>query len=76
LKNAEPGCLAGLIDREGFLLAAAVVRRILPDGLELVSPWSSPEQVAAVRVGKLRIDPVTGMELHRVGNFLGSEDEK
>jgi polynucleotide 5'-hydroxyl-kinase GRC3/NOL9 len=76
LKNAEPGCLAGLIDREGFLLAAAVVSRILPDGLELVSPWSSPEQVAAARVGKLRIDPVTGIELHRVGNFFEREDEE
>lgn len=73
LKTAEPGCLAGLIDREGFLLSAAVVRRILPDGLELVSPWSSPEQVAAVRVGKLRIDPLTGMELHRVAYSFCSE---
>jgi polynucleotide 5'-hydroxyl-kinase GRC3/NOL9 len=76
LKNAEPGCLAGLIDREGFLLAAAVVRQIFPDGLELVSPSSSPEQVAVVRVGKLRIDPETGMELHRAGNFFGREDEE
>lgn len=76
LKNAEPGCLSGLIDREGFLLAAAVVRRNLPDGLELVSPWSSPEQVAAVRVGKLRIDPLTGTELHRVARFFGSEVEE
>ncbi|HOP41431.1 MAG TPA: polynucleotide 5'-hydroxyl-kinase [Geobacteraceae bacterium] len=67
LRNAEPGCLAGLIDREGFLLGAAVVREVLPDGLHVVSPWNSSEQVVAVRVGKLRIDPLTGMELHHVG---------
>lgn len=76
LKHAEPGCLAGLIDRGGFLLGAAVVRHILPDGLELVSPWNSPEQVAVVRVGKLRIDPLTGTELHRVVRFFGSEVEE
>jgi polynucleotide 5'-hydroxyl-kinase GRC3/NOL9 len=63
LRDAEPGCLTGLIDRDGFLLKAAVVRQVLPDGLQLISPWSSPEQVAVVRVGKLRIDPQTGMEL-------------
>jgi polynucleotide 5'-hydroxyl-kinase GRC3/NOL9 len=76
LKTAESGCLAGLIDREGFLLAPAVVRRILPDRLEVVSRWSSPDQVAVVRVGKLRIDPLTGTELHRVGNYFGPEDEE
>ncbi len=63
LKEAEPGRLAGLIDREGFLQAAAVVRKILPDGLEVVSPWGSPEQVAVVRIGKLRIDPQNGTQL-------------
>jgi polynucleotide 5'-hydroxyl-kinase GRC3/NOL9 len=63
LNNAQPGCLAGLNDREGFLLSAAVVTRIMPDGLELLSPWRRPDLVSAVRVGKLRIDPLTGAEL-------------
>jgi polynucleotide 5'-kinase involved in rRNA processing len=63
LKHTGPGCLAGLVDREGFLLAAAVVRKVLPDGMELVSPCRSLDQVAAVRVGRLRIDPLTGTEL-------------
>ncbi len=76
LKNAEPGCLAGLIGQDGFLLSAAVVRRILPDGLELFTPLSLLEQVAAVRVGKLRIDPTTGMELHRaVGYSVGEVED-
>jgi polynucleotide 5'-hydroxyl-kinase GRC3/NOL9 len=65
LKHIELGCLAGLINREGFLLSAAVVRKIMPDMMELLSPCSSVDQVAAVRVGKLRIDPLTGMELGR-----------
>jgi polynucleotide 5'-kinase involved in rRNA processing len=76
VRNAEPGSLTGLIDREGFLLGAAVVRQVLPDGLQLLSLWNSPGQVAAVRVGKLRIDPLTGMELHRVGTPFGSEEDK
>lgn len=77
LKDAEPGCLAGLIDREGLLLGAGVVRRILPDGLELVSPFRFLEQVAVVRVGRLRIDPLTGTELPRVAtSFSGCEIEK
>jgi polynucleotide 5'-hydroxyl-kinase GRC3/NOL9 len=59
LRNAEPGCLAGLIDREGFLLGAAVVMRIMPHGLDLLSPCRSLEQTAAVRLGKLRLDPLT-----------------
>jgi polynucleotide 5'-hydroxyl-kinase GRC3/NOL9 len=63
LKHTGPGCLAGLVDREGFLLAAAVVGKVLPDGMELVSPCRSLDQVAAVRVGRLRIDPLTGTEL-------------
>jgi len=75
LKNAEPGCLAGLIGLEGFLLSVAVVRRILPDGLELVTPWGFPEHVAVVRVGKQRIDPVTGMELHRSPGSFTDEVE-
>ncbi len=77
LKNAEPGCLAGLIDREGLLLGAAVVREILCDGLELVSPCRSLEQVAVIRLGTLRIDPLTGTELHRtVNSVFGSEAEE
>jgi polynucleotide 5'-hydroxyl-kinase GRC3/NOL9 len=77
LKNAELGCLAGLIDREGFLLGAGVVRRILSNCLELVSAIRSPEQVAVVRLGRLRIDPLTGMELQRVTNpVFGREVEE
>ncbi len=64
LKSAELGCLAGLIDREGLLLAVGVVRQIMSDGIELVSLCRSPEEVAAVRIGKLHIDPLTGKELH------------
>jgi hypothetical protein len=52
------------------------VRQVFPDGLQLVSPWNSPGQVAAVRVGKLRIDPLTGMELHRAGTLLASEEDE
>ncbi|GLI33916.1 Clp1/GlmU family protein [Desulforhabdus amnigena] len=77
LKNAEPGCLAGLIDREGFLVGAGVVSQVLSNGLELVSPIRSPEQVALVRLGKLRIDPLTGTELQRVTTPLfGKEVEE
>jgi hypothetical protein len=32
--------------------------------------------MAAVRVGKLRIDPLTGMELHRAGTLLASEEDE
>lgn len=67
-QNAAPGCLAGLIDRQGLLLGTGVVSRILADGLELLSPCRSPEQLAVVRLGRLRIDPLTGRELHRITN--------
>lgn len=77
LRNAQPGRLAGLIDRNGFLLGAGVVQRILADGLELLSPCGTAGQVAVVRLGRLRIDPVTGAELHRAADFLfSSEDEE
>jgi polynucleotide 5'-kinase involved in rRNA processing len=49
-----------LIAHEGFLLCVGVVRQIRSDGIELVSPCNSTEQVAAVRLGKLRIEPLTG----------------
>jgi polynucleotide 5'-hydroxyl-kinase GRC3/NOL9 len=65
LRNAEPGRLAGLIDREGFLVGAGVVKRIAANGLELLSPCPSTGHVAVVRIGKLRIDPLTGAELQR-----------
>jgi polynucleotide 5'-kinase involved in rRNA processing len=52
-----------LIAHEGFLLGVGVVRQIRSDGIELVSPCNSTEQVAAVRLGKLRIEPLTGSEL-------------
>jgi polynucleotide 5'-hydroxyl-kinase GRC3/NOL9 len=77
LGNAEPGCLAGLIDREGFLLGAGVVKRIAADGLELLSTCPSTEQAAVVRVGKLRVDPRTGAERQRHKDFsISSEDEE
>jgi polynucleotide 5'-hydroxyl-kinase GRC3/NOL9 len=77
LRNAEPGCLAGLIDREGFLLGAGVVKRIMADGLELLSPCTSSGQAAVVRLGKLRIDPFTGAERHRAGDLpFSSEDDE
>jgi polynucleotide 5'-hydroxyl-kinase GRC3/NOL9 len=77
LRNAEPGCLAGLIDRDGLLIGAGVVKRIAANELELLSPCPSTGQVAVVRIGKLRIDPLTGAELHRVADLLFSpEDEE
>lgn len=75
-RNAEPGCLTGLIDQEGFLLGAAVVSQVFPDGLQMVSPWASPERVAVVRVGRLRIDPLTGMELHHVADFRAIDENE
>lgn len=77
LRNAEPGCLAGLIDRDGFLIGAGVVKRIAANELELLSPCPSTGQVTVVRIGKLRIDPLTGAELHRDADLLFStEDEE
>jgi hypothetical protein len=35
------------------------VMRIMPHGLDLLSPCRSLEQTAAVRLGKLRLDPLT-----------------
>lgn len=67
-QNAAPGCLAGLLDRQGLLLGVGVVTRIQADGLELFSPCRPAEQLAAVRLGRLRIDPLTGSELHRITN--------
>ena len=64
LNDAEPGCLAGLIDREGLLLGAGVVMQIWPDRLDLLSPCSLSEQVTLVRLGKLCIDPFSGAERH------------
>ena len=64
-QNAAPGCLAGLIDRQGLLLGAGVVRRILSNSLELLSPHDFSEQLAIVRLGRLRIDHLTGRELPR-----------
>lgn len=74
-QNAAAGCLAGLLDRQGLLLGVAVVRRIQADGLVLFSPCRSPEQeqLAAVRLGRLRIDPLTGRELHRITNRIAKE---
>lgn len=65
LQNAEAGCLAGLIDREGLLHGAGVVKQIFSDRLELLSRCRSLEQVALVRLGRLYIDPWSGVELQR-----------
>jgi hypothetical protein len=43
-------------------------RQMFSDGIELVNPSSSPEQVAVIRLERLRIDPLTGKELHHAIN--------
>jgi len=61
--QAQPGSLAGLIDGEGLLLRAALVRGRTDESLELLGPIPSLAGAAALRIGRLRLDPRTGEEL-------------
>jgi len=54
-----PGRLAALEGRDGFVLALALVESASDVAVWLRTPWSGQGQVAALRLGNLRIDMET-----------------
>ncbi|MFW6216206.1 MAG: Clp1/GlmU family protein [Desulfohalobiaceae bacterium] len=55
--------LVGLMDQEGFCLGLGVILEKLGPEIRICTPLKNLGQVAALRVGTIRVDPGTGLEL-------------
>lgn len=63
LERADRRSLVAFQDGEGFALALGVVLSIRREVLEVLTPLSDMTKVASLRLGALRINPVTGEEV-------------
>ncbi len=61
LPRCKRNSLLGLLDEQGYCLSLATAIGQEGDSLRLYTPLSSPEEVAAVRISPLRLDPLTGL---------------
>ena len=55
--------LAGLLDRFGFCLALGIILEQDRDILKILAPLPDLTGVEALRIGQLRMDPATGLEI-------------
>lgn len=55
--------LMGLLDEQGFCLALGSVLDKTDRQIKIATPWKDQDGVAGLRVGRIRIDPSTGIEL-------------
>jgi polynucleotide 5'-kinase involved in rRNA processing len=60
-----PGAIVGLLDAEDFCLGIGLVEKLLPGKLVLFTPWTDPDAVVRMRLGKIRLDRQAGYaEIH------------
>jgi len=64
LEHADRLSLTALQDGEGFCLALGVVVTITEDIMEIMTPLSDLSRVKSLRLGSLRVDPATGVEVY------------
>lgn len=63
LPKAKQFQLAGLIDDSGLLVSLCIVTRVGASVLEILAPEHDPEQVRSLRIGSMRVEPESGMEM-------------
>ena len=61
-KKAAPHRLLACLDRDGFALALGLLLDHAGGRMEILTPLANAVGVAALRLGDLRLDPVTGEE--------------
>ena len=64
LRHCDPFSLAAFQDEEGFCLALGVVVHFSEESMEILTPLSDLSRVNSLRLGSLRVDPATGIEIY------------
>jgi polynucleotide 5'-hydroxyl-kinase GRC3/NOL9 len=63
LQKAKQYQLAGLLDGSGLLVSLCIVMRTAASVLEILAPEHDQGKVRAVRIGNMRVEPESGMEV-------------
>jgi polynucleotide 5'-hydroxyl-kinase GRC3/NOL9 len=63
-KHSNKFSLTAFQDGEGFCLGLGVVLTFAEDIMEILTPLSDLSKVESLRIGSLRVDPATGIEIY------------